>query len=623
MRRTGELVTRALPHLALLGLLLAPALARAEVRVDVQPDRKQLAVGERMTVRITVQTEGSGQPEVVLPDFDGFEILSQQVQRPMQFSFNFGQRAVFRSSSIYTYVLSPLRVGTLRIAPVRVQLGDDTYTTQPLDITVEPGAGGAPPAAQPGQQPGQQPDPQAPANVADGVEFDSTAFLRTVVDQAQPYVGQQVTATVYLYSRNRIRSIPTPEQEPTTDGFWTRDLLGGNTPQPRRDVVGGQSFMVYVLRRFAAFPLRDGELTIGPMSITIDNSSVFDVLTGTRRQPDIKRTGVPVTLQVQPLPEAGRPDGPIAVGAYAIGTKLDREQTATGDAVTLTAVVRGRGNIETVELPTPGVPGLDILQPQVKDLVETPRDQVSGTREYRWLLVPQKPGTFTIPPFALNTFDPTKGQYRRVVSPALSLKAVGAALPAQAKPVPLETPSAPEIDPDAVEWAPIRTQSALARRAPLLAEQPFFGWALALPPLAWLLLAGGGLLRRRLAARTVSAEEAAEREASTQLGVAEQAARAGDVGAYHAAAARAIGAQLQARLGESVASLTHDRLRAHLRARGLDDTTLSAVVEQLQGADFARFASGGNDGAALPEQARRLAALLKRLRAFSPKEEES
>ena len=115
MRRPGELVTRALPHLALLGLLLVPALARAEVRVDVQPDRKQLAIGERMTVRITVQTEGSGQPEVVLPDFDGFEILSQQVQRPMQFSFNFGQRAVFRSSSIYTYVLSPLRGGTLRI----------------------------------------------------------------------------------------------------------------------------------------------------------------------------------------------------------------------------------------------------------------------------------------------------------------------------------------------------------------------------------------------------------------------------------------------------------------------------------------------------------------------------
>ncbi|MFI5308725.1 MAG: BatD family protein, partial [Polyangiales bacterium] len=336
---------------AALWLVLTPTRAAADAHLDVRTDRTSLSLDDTLTLQITVQSQGADAPQIQIPQLDGFQVVSQQVQRPMQFSFGFGSQAVVQASTIYIFGLQPLRAGTIVIKPVRVEQGGRTQSSAPITITVTSGSTGQG-QGRPGQPQSSEPNASQPdrsAEAAAGGEVDPVAFVRTVVDKPEPYEGEQVTITIYLYLRERLQTTPNVETEPTTDGLWIQDLLPpGHNLQPGRQVVGNALYTVYALKRVAGFPLRSGDITIGPMSLVIDTSSLFDIFAPDRARPNLKRASQPVVLHVKPLPEAARPAGDVAVGRFTLVTKLDRTQAVTGDAVTLTAIVQGQGNLRSV-----------------------------------------------------------------------------------------------------------------------------------------------------------------------------------------------------------------------------------------------------------------------------------
>lgn len=633
---------------ALLGLLLDAGLAvsraRAEVKLDVRVDRKSLSLDDVLTLQVSVESRGAAAADVQIPPFDGFEIVRQQVQRPMQFSFSFGSGAVVQSSVIYSFVLRPLRVGQLTIKPITAELEGKRRSSSPVSIAVSAGGSGSaqsPSPSVPDPQASSSVDPNSAAaptsaaaaangNVIDLATIDETAFIRAVADNATPYVGEQVTVTMYLYARDRLQATPSVELEPTADGFWIHDLLtAADPPRPQRQMVQGAVFTVYPLRRFAAFPLRSGELTIGPMSMRIDTTSVFDVFGPRRGNPVLSRKGLPLVFQVKPLPErTGTISGEPAVGRFALTAKLDRAQTATGDAVTLSVTVHGQGNVRTVTLPAPVLPGLDVLEPEVKDLVESPDDRVGGTRELRYLIVPREPGRFAIPPFEIAAFDPAANAYVKVASEPLELEVVGRALePAAsanaANPNAGATDGAGEATAPAPiserEWRPIRTESALTRKHSLLVRAPWFFPALALPGVLYAAFLTLRATRRRMQARAQTASSRAEREAREKLQAASAAAKQNDARGFFAAAVSALLIPLEARLGEPATGFTHNELRRHLLARGMDEALAREIVALLERADHQRF-GGASTAASLDADLSTLKALRERIATFSPRQ---
>ncbi len=618
--------------------LLACATARAQqVSVQMRADRDRMTVDQVVTVQIKIETAGVSSPDEELPSFDGFEIVRRSVSRPMQFSFSFGtgrgsQRMV-RSSTEYTFVLRPLTLGRIQIPPVVARAGGKTYQSRPLVITVEHGAGPPPvpapgppsPPLQPGAAPADESEP--PAIPIEGGRFDEQAFLRTVADKAEAYLGEQVTVTVDLYLSGRLRSVPSVQSEPGTGGFWVRDLLPSNRQLTgRRRVVGGTVFSVYTLRRFAAFPLREGELVIEPMSVTIERGTVFDPFDLFRRRSarQLQRTGVPLTIRVKPLPESGKPSGEVAVGRYQLEAKLDRDQVATGDAVTLTATVRGQGNISTVRLAAPEAAGLQVLQPEIRDLVESPNDRVGGTRVFEWLLVPQQPGNYNIGPLQLPTFGPATGSYSSARSEPLVLTAVGAS-----KQVVEEKADSEEAMPDeppekpSYRFGPVRTSSALGRRNGRLVTESWYPWVAALGPLGWLLVLSFSMARRRL---QQNAERSAPRRA---FGQAERRLREAisrgnemEAAAFHGELSAAIKTALESRLGEPVGGFTHPELRAHLQARGMSAELAGRAVEELKGCEVARFSPAGASAEQRQQCGKRARELFREIGKFTPREKE-
>lgn len=618
----------------------------ATVHMNASPT--SVAVGDVIVLEIRADATGGRVQNFEPPDLSGFDVVSRRVATPMSFQFGFGgQTQVMQSSSVQTLELLARRPGRYALKPARVLVGGHRFESNRLTIVVVPAGqtpppdsaqNGAPPGGTSGGTPtnplgplanllGEPLPPQGgaigpPTGPLDGAEFDSQAFVRTVVDKREPYVGEQVTVTIYLYVRGGIRSAPAATREPSAEGFWVHDLLPPQRAlEATEQVVGGTSFRVYVLRRFAAFPLSAGELTIGAMKIDIQSGGGFDLFGGSPARA-LHRDGVPMPIRARELPAAGRPSGSVHVGRFTTEASLDRPQAATGDAVTLTARVRGSGNLRDVHIATPVIDGLSILEPQIRDQIEAPGDLVGGTRTFEWLIVPQRPGAFTIPPIGFATFDPANGTYARADSAALTLTAAGAATPAPppetAEPAPGAEPGEIADEPGA-GYGPLRTESALLRPATALSSERWFPWAAATPPLLLLATLLASALRRRAAARTgAKAPERAVKGARKRLAHAESFAATGDARGYYGEVTSALKAVLEARLGEPVGGLTLARLRTRLIERGMPDELATRIVEELEGAEFARFSATGSSREEMSRTSDRVQALTERIDRFVP-----
>ncbi|MFW5877262.1 MAG: BatD family protein [Myxococcota bacterium] len=593
----------------LLAVSLFASVAHAQpASVEMSTNRDRVAVGETLVLRVRAEVRGDPLDDVILPDLEAFQVESRQVSRPFSFSFGFGTRGrVVQSTTEHVLRLRALEPGTHRLEPAQAVVGDRTFESEPLTIEVTGSADDAPAAD--GTPDGTPPSTEGPG--VDGARFDSRAFLRTVVDEPEPYVGEQVTISVYLYVRGGLRSAPRITQEPSTDGFWVHDLFPpSRSLEATRQTVRGTPFRVYELRRLAAFPLRPGALTIGPMEARMQTGNIF------RRGRPMEREGVPVSLEVRELP-APKPDGDVAVGRFHVEGELDRDTLSTGDAATLRVRVEGTGNLNDVRIEMPDLDGLRILSPQVETDIRSPNDVVGGTRTFEWLLVPERPGTYRIPSLGFHTFDPDAEEYGEARTEPITLEAVGRAVTAPSEGGGSDGERrTPVSDGDEARFGPLRADRMPRRAEEPLSVQPWYPAALAVPPLAWLAMLGGVGIRRRVRARGEA--RASARSLRRSLREARGLAEAGDARGFYAAIAHALTGALASRLDEPVGGFTHGELRRELLERGMEPALAGELVDELEGCDYARFSAAGVTQDEMQRCLDRSAALLDRLEGFRP-----
>lgn len=613
-RRGGALVLLAALAIAARADAQPPG-APATAALTMSADRTQMEAGEIFRLTVEARVTGASNVDVVLPDLAPFDVIARQVSTPFSLRFGFGGAQQVQSTVRHVLTLRARQVGRIALPPAYVQLGGQRFESNALTFDV----GGAPGDPSPT-------DPQAadlpPAQSVDGMQFDPNGFLRTWVDEGQPYVGQQVTVTVYLYLPGPLRGSPQVTQEPTADGFWVQDLLSPSRQlTPRAQAMNGRSFEVYLLRRFAAFPLTPGELTIGAPALSVEPGGIFGIFGGGGGE-TFTRTGLPVTIRARELPAEGRPPGDPHVGSLELALELDRTQVATGDAVTLTLTASGRGPLQQLRVPDPVADGLRVLAPEVRDAVSTPNDVVGGTRTIRWLLVPERPGTYPLGPFEIPVLDPRDGTWSVARSPALSLVAAGNAAPGDDDPGAAGAAPPSPSDPT-IRFGPIHTESELARTHVSLSSQPWFLGLLAVGPAAFLVgLAIRTARRRALRDDPSKAPKRARKAAQQRLAAAKDHAAADEPRAFYAAIAKALKDVLEAKLGRAVGSLTFAELREALAARGMDEGLASRLVDELEGCDFARFSAVGVSSGEMESCLGRARELLEGLDRFQPTPEE-
>ncbi|HEY5676566.1 MAG TPA: BatD family protein, partial [Myxococcales bacterium] len=246
-RRTGSGLVIAL------ALSLAVPAAAAEVELSAAADADQVALDGTLRLRISATYSSKGDTgQMQLPPFADFDVVGNDSSDQVTLVFANGAPS-FKRTVVTNVTLTPRRVGDLTIEPVRLEYQGKTYRTQPIRIHVLP-AGQGPTAS--ARAPDDRPDDLDP--FADVHPGRRDLLVRASIDNDHPYVGKQVTYSLFLLARVNVSSID-KLQLPRLDGFWSEELEGPQQLVPEPRTIDGVQYTAYLLRRRALFPLRPGK----------------------------------------------------------------------------------------------------------------------------------------------------------------------------------------------------------------------------------------------------------------------------------------------------------------------------------------------------------------------------
>ncbi len=475
-RPTGRLYS----GIAILFFLIAlPAWSAEEVKATLEPE----TIGIDQTATFTIEVHGDGFSSLRFhPDFE-MDNLEVQGNASRFEDMTFSNGRLSRTLRL-SWQVRPLGLGKARVRAIVVHLDDREVRLPATEIKVQQEPTGQiqrlPHGAQDEDDPfqrffGRMPNPWRREPQQPDV------FLRAEVQPARPVVGQQVLYTIYLYTRENIAAIA-PSGIPTFKGFWVRDIpLPQQLPTEMVDLDGRRYGRVPLLKK-ALFPLRPGPCKLEPATIDLtveryDRSFFFGPAVARPEQARLQ-TAVQ-TVDVQPLPPAPPGFGG-AVGQLSLSAQLEPKEIRLGEAATLTVRLSGVGNLQGVPEPhLKAPPGLTLLPPQQEGKEDLNGSAVRGTRIWRYAVVPDRAGRFTLDSPKITYFDPAESQYEVATTPDLALTAMPAVTPpAEAAKLAAGAPAA-------------RTAGASGRR-----WLPVLPWLVALP---WGLVLVAALVRQRSA----------------------------------------------------------------------------------------------------------------------------
>jgi BatD DUF11 like domain len=400
------------------------AISADEVNVTATVDRNQMRPGDTFTYSISVTSTGSissDQPK--LPDMSAFDLINSWSGSEMRGSFANGQVQTQRTQT-YNYQFVANREGKYTLGAAEVVAGGQTIRTNPIQLTVTPGAPQAPSQAQQGggnPAPGDddeddvftqmlqrrlrqfaRPTPGLP-NAASGDIF----FVRVDTDKKKVYAGEQIVVSFYLVTRGQIVDIDTLKY-PDLKGFWKEDIEIATRLNFQPEVINGIAYQRALLASYALFPISPGKAEIdsyrAKCRVVVANSM------GMPSNQDMVKESETIPIEVLPLPEAGKPAAfSGGVGEFSAVAQVDSPHVKAGQPVTLKVRIDGRGNAKVIDFPKLDLgANIQVYDPKI-NMKFFPNGK--SYKEFETLIVARAPGELKIPSISFSYFNPELKTY--------------------------------------------------------------------------------------------------------------------------------------------------------------------------------------------------------------------
>lgn len=372
--------------------LLIPCMAAANISVSLTPDRTEATLLDSIRIIVNVSGARNDDSQPVLYGMDNFIVRRGGTSSRVEII-----NGRVSSGIDYTYFVQAKNPGTFKIGPAEIKIKNQTFKSNTEIIKI----------VKPAQPSNTDRDP---------------LFLKAEISSEKVYVEEQAIYTLKLYRRMRVKdiSLNLPELE-----HFTFKQIG--KPREYQSVYHGRSFHVLEVR-YLLVPSKEGSYIIGPskMNMTVieprrqSSRNLFndlffkdDFFSFSRGYPRTLASEE-LNLKVNPLPDEGRPaDFSGLVGKFKIESKLEPSTLKAGESATLTVLLGGRGNVSRI----PGLKMHELKQTKIYDdqpvlKVETDAKGMVGTKTMKWAIVPEKEGTYKIPPLTVSFFDTKTHQYR-------------------------------------------------------------------------------------------------------------------------------------------------------------------------------------------------------------------
>lgn len=369
---------------------------------------KAVQTGETFRLIYTVNAKASGFEK---PAISNFDILSGPNRSTSQsFEYINGKSSQSYTFS-YTYYLRAKNVGTFTIPPAKVTVEGQKYKSNSLKIKVIKG------------------------QVANNSNSETTnssdpndLFLTVYISKNKVNKGEHVTATVKLYSLIDLVDIE-DIQFPKYPGFLIKNIFTPDRISLKRETYDGKIYNTATLRKDLLFPQKSGNLTIKPAKIDL----VVRQKTGkvrnffgqwVNRYENIRRTvkSAPISVRVSPLP-GNQPDNfsGLVGRNFSIKTEIDNKNPETNEGTNLKFSVKGKGNIHLFNQLNINIPkGIETF-PENSENITYDEQGASGTKYFDYLLVPEAPGKFRIPPVNISYFNTKTKSYQTISSDEIIL----------------------------------------------------------------------------------------------------------------------------------------------------------------------------------------------------------
>ena len=583
--------TSGIPGLwALLGLCFAlgGGLRAQDVELTASVSQNPVYMNQQFTYSLEISGSTSGLPDINLPPMPDFRVLSGPNQSSNYQILN----GKVSSKLTYSVVLLPRSEGKFTIPAVSVVYKGKTYRSNAIELNV---------TRQPASQSGGEAAP------------DDKVFLRIIPSKRSVYINEPIDVSVRLYFRVTVRS-PDFIKLPETVGFWVEEYEMPQNIPVTNEMLNGVQYQVAEIRKMALFPTRSGKLTISESQLAVNvverrrNRDPFgmmddffsDPLGRSVRQVLASR---PVTINVKPLPEEGKPaDFSGLVGSYRLSTDIDKSDVQTNEAFSISVRLSGNGNLKVLDdLKVDFPPGFEVYDPKVKDNVRrSVNSRFSATRELEYVLIPRVVGEFPVGPINLSYFDPSSARYKTLSSPQYKV---------------IVTPGDESVSGLSGNFVAKSDVQVLGRDINFIKETglqlvksgalPYQGWwfwaGLGLPLLAF---AGAFAYRRHREQMSgdigYARNRTARRTAHKRLKGAENHLKSGAFSEFYGEMSRGLIGFLGDKTNRETTGMTRLEIEALLADYDVNDDLRQDFLTCLDEADFRRFAPADNQA----EQAR-------------------
>ena len=404
----------------------------------------EVAVDQQFKYTVTTSEQG----EVLSTDFGKFEMVSgPSVGSSTSISFVNGTMDQ-STTYTYTYYLMAHKEGTFTIPGVSISIDGRVVKSNPVAVSVvkAPKVQEEPQQeadwfhfdfdfpqwsdffqprteSEPQQQNPKQKSKADKAQIDDHISKDDI-FIKAFSSKLEAYQGEAVVVThkLYIRTQNRGYSIERAVFDPT-DAFWA-GALDLSQRNESTETVNGKTYTVYTIKQTAFYPCKTGKVTIPKLNLTLRvrvPATVKDPFWGTYstyKSQDVSLVSNDIAIKSKPMPNSRSSETDV-VGNFTVTSSLNRSEVRVNEAVVLTVTLSGTGNLHRIgadDLNIDFPADCDVTYPKVTGNISAKGDIVSGSKTFKYTIIPRSEGTFLIPCASYQYYDYDSGSYKTITS---------------------------------------------------------------------------------------------------------------------------------------------------------------------------------------------------------------
>lgn len=483
----------------------------------------------------------------------------------------------------YTYTYHADKAGKATIPSLSFQYNGKTLKTRAHTITI------LPPDKSTQQNSGYDSNSyDSPVSQNSSSVKPSDLIVTVTMSKQHVYEQEAVIATIKVYTKHDIEAFRATTL-PSFEGFLSEELPVQNS-EAQREHFRGENYYSVVLKRCLLYPQKAGKLTInsGRYDVTLITTELVTNGFAYTRKPvrhNITTVSNSVTVNVSALPTPQPADFSGAVGKFTATASLEPSLLRTNEAATYTYSVSGTGNIKYLSAPEIDFgANVEEYEPETENNAKFNGDNMSGTFSARYTIVPQQPGTLTIPARKFVFFNPSTEKYETINLPEISKKIIkGNNVVSNDK-----TVTDKKIE-DIVHIKNLKNEQLVSEPQRIL----YSWWYWTIYAAIVIALGASIFIYRRqikLNSDAVSRRSAKARKvAEKRLRTARDAMQTNRTEDFYAALSAAIWGYISDKLRIPASALTRDNISEKMETAGASQQLISETINILDACEMARF----------------------------------